>query len=150
VTGGQVCWVAMGFRDGLKHAFAVEKPGPAEPTERQGELVDTVCKAVVRRGMVTPAIMTLEMCRPLNFVAAQAMHFFRPIVSVILDGPSIAEFAAFLEQRGSVEYLCRRLEHWNRIGPDAEDPASTPADDPEGASHAPSAPSDEGDGPSNV
>ncbi len=140
----------MGFREAWRNAFAVEKPGPAEPTPRQGELVDTVCKAVVRRGMVTPALMTLEMCRPLNFVAAQAMHFFRPIVSVLLEGPSMAEFDAFLEQRGSVEYLCRRLEHWNRLGPDAEDPASTTADDPEGASHAPSAVAADGDGPSDV
>jgi hypothetical protein len=140
----------MGIRDELKKAFAVEKPGAAEPTERQQALVDTVCKAVARRGMVTPALMTLEMCRPLNFVAAQAMHFFRPIVSVILDGPSIAEFAAFLEQRGSVEYLCRRLEHWDRLGPDSEDTAAPAATDPEGASDAPSGHPDDGGGPSDV
>ena len=60
------------------------------------------------------------MSRPLNFVASQAMHFFRPIISVILDGPSIGEFASFLEQRGSIEYLCQRLEHWNQVGPDFE------------------------------
>jgi len=140
----------MGFRDELKRAFEVEKPGPAAPTDRQLELVDIVCRAVARRGMVTPALMTLEMCRPLNFVAAQAMHFFRPIVSVILDGPSIAEFASFLEQRGSVEYLCRRLEHWDRLGADLEDDSAAPAVDPEGASDAASDPSDDGDGPSDV
>ena len=132
----------MGWRDELKNAFAVDKPGPAEPNDRQRELVDTVCKAVVRRQMVTPALMVLEMSRPLNFVAAQVMHFFGPIVSVVLDGPSIAEFASFLEQRGSVEYLCRRLEHWSQIGPDAEDP--------EGASDAQPATAEEGDGPPDV
>ena len=96
-----------------------------EQMEPQMELVDIVCKAVVRRGMIVPALMALEMSRPLNFVASQAMHFFRPIVSVVLDGPSIAEFATFLEHRGSVEYLCQRLEYWDRVGPDAEDPDST-------------------------
>ena len=140
----------MGLRDEFRNAFAVERSGPASPSDRQGDLVDKVCKAVVRRGMVTPALMTLEMCRPLNFVAAQAMHFFKPIVSVILDGPSIAEFANFLEQRGSVEYLCRRLEHWDRIGPDSEDTAASSADDPEGASIATSEVSDAGGGPSDV
>ncbi|MEE2718524.1 MAG: hypothetical protein VX727_01925 [Planctomycetota bacterium] len=121
----------MSWRDRIRNAFAVDKPGAAEPTERQGEICDTVCKAVVRRGMTLPALMALEMGRPLNFVAAQAMHFFRPIVSVILDGPTIEEFATFLEQRGSVEYLCQRLEYWDRVGPDAEDPDSTsePQDD---------------------
>jgi hypothetical protein len=132
----------MSWRDELKNAFAVDKPGPAEPNDRQRELVDTVCKAVVRRQMVTPAIMVLEMSRPLNFVAAQVIHFFRPIISVVLDTDAIKEFATFLERRGSVEYICRRLEHWSQIGPDAEDP--------EGASDAPPASADGGDGPSNV
>ena len=132
----------MSWRDELKNAFAVDKPGPAEPNDRQRELVDTVCKAVVRRQMVTPALLVLEMSRPLNFVAAQVMHFFRPIISVVLDTDAIKEFATFLERRGSVEYLCRRLEHWSQIGPDAEDP--------EGASDAPPAPADGGDGSSNV
>ncbi len=132
----------MSWQDGFRHAFAVDKPGPSSPTDRQVELVDTLCKAVVRRKLVTPAIMTLQMCRPLNFVAAQAMHFFRPIASVVLDGQAIKELTTFLEHRGSVEYLCRRLEHWDRIGPDSNDPV--------GAPDAQSAPADEGDGPSDV
>ena len=118
----------MSWREQFKHAFAIEK-GAVEPNDRQVELVDKVCKAVVRRGLIVPALLALEMCRPLNYVASQAMHFFRPIVSVILDGPSIGEFASFLEQRGSIEYLCQRLEHWNQVGPDFEGTMSqTPAD----------------------
>jgi hypothetical protein len=113
----------MSWREQLKHAFAVDK-GPCEPNDRQVEMVDKVCQAVARRGMVVPALMAVEMGRPLNFVASQAMHFFRPIVSVILDGPSIDEFAMFLEQRGSIEYLCQRLEYWNQVGPDFEDKTS--------------------------
>lgn len=118
----------MSWREQFKHAFAIEQ-GAVEPNDRQVELVDKVCKAVVRRGLIVPALMALEMSRPLNYVASQAMHFFRPIVSVILDGPSIGEFASFLEQRGSIEYLCQRLEHWNQVGPDFEGTMSqTPAD----------------------
>ena len=55
----------MSWRDRIRNAFAVDKPGAAEPTERQGEICDTVCKAVVRRGMTLPALMALEMGRPL-------------------------------------------------------------------------------------
>ena len=109
----------MNWREQLRNAFAVDKPGVAEPTERQREICDRVCKVVVRRGMTLPALMALEMGRPLNFVASQAIHFFSPIISVVLDGPTVDEFATFLEQRGSVEYLCQRLEHWDRVGPDA-------------------------------
>ena len=121
----------MTWRDHLRNAFAVDKPGAAEPNERQREICDRVCRAVVRRGMTLPALMALEMGRPLNFVASQAIHFFKPIVSVVLDGPTLEEFATFLEQRGSVEYLCQRLEHWDRVGPDAEDAKPQPL--PEGS-----------------
>ena len=131
----------MSWRETLKNAFAVDKAEDAEPTERLAEIVDTVAKAVVRRNMTTPALMALEMGRPLNFVASQAIHFFRPIISVVLDGPSIKEFATFLEQRGSVEYLCRRLEHWSQVAPDMLDR--------EGASDTSSVDADAGDGPSN-
>ena len=120
----------MSLRDDIRNAFAVDKPGSAEPNERQAEICDVVCRAVIRRGMLVPALMALEMSRPLNFVASQALHFFHPIIAVILDGPTIEEFATFLEQRGSVEYLCQRLEHWDRVGPDAEEaePAHLPED----------------------
>ncbi|MDG2423663.1 MAG: hypothetical protein P8M22_06780 [Phycisphaerales bacterium] len=114
----------MSWRDELRTAFAVDKPGVAEPTDRQREICDRVCKIVVRRGMTLPALMALEMGRPLNFVASQAIHFFNPIISVVIDGPTVKEFATFLEQRGSVEYLCQRLEHWDRVGPDAEETES--------------------------
>jgi hypothetical protein len=132
----------MTWQNEFRNAFAVDKPGAAEPTRRIVEIVDKVAKAVVRRKMTTPALMALEMGRPLNFVASQAIHFFRPIISVVLDTEAIKEFATFLERRGSVEYLCRRLEHWSQVGPDAEDP--------EGAPDASSAPADRGDGPSDV
>jgi hypothetical protein len=130
----------MSWQEEFKKAFAVDKPGEAEPSKHLAEIVEKVAKAVARRRMTTPALMALEMGRPLNFVAAQAIHFFRPIISVVLDTRDIKEFATFLEQRGSVEYLCRRLEHWSQIGPDAEDT--------EGASDAQSASAEEGDGPS--
>ncbi len=94
----------------LKHAFAVEHPGPFEPTEAQRPVVERVCGEVVRRGLTTPAIMALEMSRPLNFVGSQALHFFSPLISALTDAQGHKQFAEFLEHRGSIEYLCRRME----------------------------------------
>ena len=56
-----------------------------------------------------------------------------PIVSVILDGPTIEEFATFLEQRGSVEFLIRRLEDLDAGEASSEpaEPGQTPASDAE-------------------
>ena len=99
----------MSFREALRHAFHVDPPGPATPHDTTRDIVDRVCVSIVKRGMETPALMALEMCRPLNFVAAQALHIVQPAAEVVLDTAAMEKFALFLEQRGSVEYLCNRL-----------------------------------------
>ncbi|MDP6396661.1 MAG: hypothetical protein QF712_03045 [Candidatus Marinimicrobia bacterium] len=94
----------------LKHAFAIDPPGAAEPTEDQKPVVEKVCQEVIRRRMATPALIMLETFRPLNFVGSQVLHFFHPIVSAILTTEAYKHFTEFLERRGSVDYLCQRIE----------------------------------------
>ena len=57
-----------------KHAFAVEPPGVAEPNDVQRGVVEKLCLEVTRRGMTTPALLMLEMSRPLNYVSAQFLE----------------------------------------------------------------------------
>ena len=94
----------------LAHAFAVDPPGPAQPTETQRLIVDRLCREVVQRRMTGPALLSLELSRPLTYVSAQALHFFQPFLTVLMDAAAYDEFAAFLEQRGSIDYICGRLE----------------------------------------
>lgn len=98
------------MKEWLKHAFAVDPPGPAEPTPPQAKVVEKICAEIVRRHLTTPALTFLEMSRPLNFVGAQAMHFFTPLIDALIDAEGHRQFAAFLEQRGSIDYICRRIE----------------------------------------
>lgn len=98
----------------LKHAFAVDKPGPAEPTPEQQPIVETVCAEIVRRHLATPALLFLEMSRPLNNLGAQALHFLTPFLSVLTAADAPAHLADFLEQRGAIDYICRRIEHLSR------------------------------------
>ena len=98
----------------LKHAFAVND-GSGEPTSAQQPAVDWFCKQIAKRHLTTPGLIGLEMSRPLNFIASQAMHFFGPGVWAIVPQKThenYLHFAAFLEKRGSIEYLCRRIEHF--------------------------------------
>ena len=94
----------------LKHAFAVEPAGAAEPTEPERAVVERLCAAIVRRRLTPAALVFLEMARPLNFLGAQVLHFFMPFLSAVTDTDGAKQFAAFLEKRGSIEYLTRRLE----------------------------------------
>lgn len=102
----------MGFREWWRNAFAVEPPGPAQPTEAQQPIVDRLCREVVNRGMSVPALLLLESSRPLNFVSAQVIHFFTPLLSAITNPEGARLFAEYLEQRGSIPYLCDRIEQF--------------------------------------
>jgi hypothetical protein len=94
----------------LKHAFAVDPPGAAEPNDIQRKIVEKLCAEILRRRLTTPAMMMLEMSRPLNYVSAQFLHFIQPFVSIIADAEEYQQFTQFLEQRGSIDYICKRLE----------------------------------------
>ncbi len=94
----------------LKYAFAIEDPKDFEPSPRQRQIVDRICHEVVRRQMTTPALLALETCRPLNFVGSQLIHFFAPFISALSESDAHQQFAQFLEHRGSIEFLCQRIE----------------------------------------
>jgi hypothetical protein len=94
----------------LKHAFAIEPEETIAPTAGQRAIIDRLCGHVVARGLTTPALVFLESVRPLNYVSSQTLQFFSPILSVIADRKAVDELAAFLEHRGSVEFLCKRIE----------------------------------------
>lgn len=94
----------------LKHAFAVDPPGPAKPSEQEAALIDRLARAVARRGMETPAIVALECSQNLNFLASQALVFFAPILQLIFNRTEYETVIRFLERRGSIEYITRRIE----------------------------------------
>ncbi len=94
----------------LKHAFHVEPPGIAVPAPEEEKLLRRMIDEIVRRGMAQPALLFLESLRPLNSVGAQAMHFLHPFASVIVQPQAYERIAAFLERRGSIEWICRAIE----------------------------------------
>ncbi len=99
----------------IKHAFAVDPPGAVEPTPEQATPVDWFCRQVARRRLTVPGLIALETARPLNYLAAQVMHVFSPAVWALARPESLDQyrhFAVFLEHRGAVDYLVRRIEHF--------------------------------------
>lgn len=103
------------LRSRLQHAFAVDPPGPAEPTAAQQPPVDWVCQQIVKRRLATPALFFLEMSRPLNYVGSQLGHVMAPGIWAVvrqLTYERYKHFLAFLERRGSMEYLSRRIEYF--------------------------------------
>jgi len=96
--------------DWLKHAFAIDPPGAVQPNEAERNLVERVCLEIVRRRLSAPALLLLEMSRPLNYVSAQFLHFVHPFLTVVGAGTASEQLARFLEHRGALEYVADRLE----------------------------------------
>ena len=97
----------------LKHAFAVDAPGTVEPTEQQRPAVEWICTQIAKRHLSTPGLIFFEMTRPLNYLGAQVMHLTSPGVWAIAPRNvygGYIHFAEFLERRGSMEYMCQRIE----------------------------------------
>ena len=121
----------------LQHAFDTSGPDHP-PTPAQLELVEKLSHELVRRRLALPALVFLEMSRPLNTLSAQALHFLAPVLSMFTGPapetapPSAAAsptnatpptdptppkplaphelLAKFLERRDSVRFLCDRIE----------------------------------------
>ena len=107
----------------LRHAFAVEPPGPAEPSPEERAALEPLIAEVRRRGMAAPAVLFLEGCAPLNGVGAQALHFLQPFATAILDPVRYATLARYLERRGSVAWVVRELERGRPAGQGEPPPA---------------------------
>jgi hypothetical protein len=94
----------------LRHAFAVEPSGPAEPTPDERAALDPLLAEIRRRGLVAPAVIFLESCAPLNTVGAQALHFMQPFATAVLDPVRYATLSRYLDRRGSIEWVVRELQ----------------------------------------
>ncbi len=104
------------WREALRHAFAVEPPGPATLNDAEAAVVARIADEVVRRGMTAPALLALESFRPLNAIGANAMHALTPFVQVVADPMAFSTLAELLERRGSVEAICLAIEDRARRG----------------------------------
>jgi len=122
------------MKDWLRHAFAVDAT-PAEIPTEQAAVVEKLCREIVRRELTTAATTFLEMSRPLNYIGAQTLHYFAPMISAIARGDDHRHFAAFLERRDAIDRIIERVEQLEtertgRRGP-AKDGASSAADNSE-------------------
>jgi hypothetical protein len=93
----------------LRHAFALDEEAFAPDAEEQ-VVLERLAQEIVRRRLTTPALLLLEVGRPLNFVSAQALHFLQPLLACIADARSLEVFARLVERRGAVDALIARIE----------------------------------------
>jgi hypothetical protein len=80
------------------------------PQHEQRELLEKVAIQVVKRRLTAPAILFLEMCKPLNFLGSQALIALNPFVQSIFNTTEFQKFALVIEKDANVELLIRLIE----------------------------------------
>ena len=78
--------------------------------ETQREVLERLAVELEKRHLSAPTIFTLEMSRPLSFVASQAMVVLGPLVQPILSFKDYDVLCDAFEDRRNVDWLIERLE----------------------------------------
>ncbi len=83
------------------------EPLSEEETE---EFVNDVAKAVVKRRLETPAVLFLEMHKPLGYIASQGLIVVMPFLAPIVGHDRLSKFSRFLAARDNIERMIQRIE----------------------------------------
>ena len=80
-------------------------------TEDETEaLIERAAFEVRRRGMVVPAIIALEMHKPLAYISANASVAMAPFLVPILGFDFVNNYSRLISKRENVERLLKKLE----------------------------------------
>ncbi len=74
------------------------------------EFILKMAERVVGTGMSVPAVLFLEMGKPLSYISSQAMVFFAPIATALFPGDGYNRLSRLLEDRENVDRLMRKIE----------------------------------------
>jgi len=99
---------------------------PEAPLTDGEALLDQIAAAVLRRGLVTPAVFFLELNRPLAFLAGQATHVLVPFLAPLVGIGKMQEVARLLNDPRSIDRLLERIDrHEREPRPEGESAAAS-------------------------
>lgn len=78
--------------------------------EERDRWLERMAEEVVRRRMETPAVMALEMHRPLAFLGSQAVIVATPFIAPFVGPENVLKFSRLMQERGNIERLIDRIE----------------------------------------
>ncbi len=84
------------------------------PQERD-DLIEKIAQGIVKRGMQTPAILFLEMHKPLTFVASQSLVVTSPFIAPFVGIGNVQLAAKLIEKRENIELLIDRIEELSHL-----------------------------------
>ena len=77
---------------------------------RRQQVIDRTAHRLAALGLTAPAVLFLEMHKPLAFLGAQVLLAAQPFLSLAFDTADIRDLAEIIEDSTGVEQLIDRLE----------------------------------------
>ena len=77
---------------------------------RRQQIVDRVANRIAGLGLTAPAVLFLEMNKPLGFLGAQLLFAAQPFLSLTFDHADLRDLAEIIEDPKGMEQLIARLE----------------------------------------
>jgi len=90
--------------------FVESKSHKSAAAGRDDELIAKLADRVIDLGLSVPAILFLEMGKPLSYVGSQTMVFFAPVATALFPGDGFNRLARLFEKRDNVERLMQEIE----------------------------------------
>src|SRR5579862_6118336 len=78
--------------------------------EQEEQLLDKAADSIAKRGMIAPAVVALEMHKPLSNVGAHAAVAFSPFLVPFFGFSAVDDYSRLLRKRENIERLIVRLE----------------------------------------
>ena len=85
--------------------------------ERRREVIDSLARKVAGRRLEMPAVLFLDMHKPLSFIASQAMLVGLPFLGMFFGAQDVADVSKLLSDRKNVEALIARIEEMSAETP---------------------------------
>jgi hypothetical protein len=99
----------------------------AELTEEERDrILERAAREVVRRRMQMPAVLALELHRPLSFLGSQALIVFTPLLAPAFGLDNLQKLSLLLEDRANLDRLIDRIEELSAEADDRDQEAGKP------------------------
>ena len=99
----------------ISHLFSFLRPRPIDPSARaeedarKNDLIEALARGIVARRLESPALLFLELNRPMGFLYSQAALFFRPFLALFVSMSQVDAAAEVLADRDAFDRLLDRI-----------------------------------------
>ena len=94
----------------LPQTEAEAAPGFEVTAQQRDAIIESFARRVVDRGMEIPAVMMLEVSKPVSFLVSQVALLAGPVLYPFFGMDKVDRFAGFMNSRQNVEMLIKRIE----------------------------------------